>query len=201
MIRTFIAVDVNPETRAALARDLSFLKREAPRVKWSSVDNLHLTLKFLGDVKENDLDELFSALDEALTGFEPFVIAVGGIGVFPHWRTPRIVWAGCGDGADEATRLQRVIDRACADLGYEAERRPFQPHLTLGRVKLPADADGLREAVDSLGECAYGFIDADAVCVYMSELRRAGPVYSPMLRVDLRPAGMGNRSSARHPGR
>ena len=185
MIRTFVAVDVNPETRAALSRDLATLRNAFPGVKWSNPDNLHLTLKFLGDVRESDLDELFSALDEAVSGFEPFVIEVGGVGAFPHWRAPRIVWAGCRDGADEAARLGLAVDKACADLGYEPERRTFQPHLTLGRVKFPADASGLRVAVDALGDCDYGFIDVDAICVYMSELRRAGPVYSPMYTVEL----------------
>ena len=186
MIRTFIAVDVNPETRAALSGDIASLRNANPRINWSNADNLHLTLKFLGDVKESDLDELFSALDDALSGFAPFVIEVGGIGVFPHWRAPRIVWAGCGDGANEATQLRLAVDAACADLGYEPERRTFQPHLTLGRIKFPADAVDLRDAVDSLGECEYGFIDVDAVAVYMSELRRSGPVYSPMYKIFLR---------------
>lgn len=185
MIRTFIAVELNPETRAALSLDIRVLSQKLPRIKWVDPANIHLTLKFLGDVKENDLDELFSALDEALAATSPFVIEVTGLGAFPNWRNPRVVWAGCGDGAAEASDLARLVDDACADLGYEPEKRPFNPHLTLGRVKLPADAHGLTEAVDRLDPPDYGFIDVDEVQVFMSELRRFGPVYSPMHTIAL----------------
>lgn len=188
IIRTFVAVEINPETRENILRDLAVLKNAAPRVKWVVKDNLHLTLKFLGDVAENDLDEVFAAVDSAAEDHEPFVVEVAGIGAFPHWRSPRVVWAGCGDGSEEAEMLQRDVDLACSELGFDPEKRAFRPHLTLGRVKLPADATGLEQTVGILGRPHYGYIDVDAVTVFMSELRRSGPVYSAMHRASLRAA-------------
>lgn len=188
MIRTFIAVELNPEIRLSLARDIAVLRSRAPRVKWSKAENLHLTLRFLGDVKENDLEELFDALRGGVAGITPFAVEVRGMGVFPHWRHPRVVWAGCGEGSGDVTRLAGLVEDACVELGYEREHRPFSPHLTLGRVKLPADAEGLRDAVASGPENkVHGFLDVDEVVVFMSTLRRTGPVYSPMAKIALSP--------------
>lgn len=184
MIRTFIAAEISPEVKKNLAADLGDFKVLAPLVKWSQPDNLHLTLRFLGDVKENDLDELFEALRLAVSEATPFALEVKGVGAFPNWRHPRVVWAGCGEGAAEAEDLAALVEEACVMLGYEPERRPFQPHLTLGRVKLPADARGL-ERIASDRQKLYGYIDIDAIVVFMSTLRRTGPVYSPMARIDL----------------
>lgn len=185
MIRTFIAAEIPAAVKRNIARDLDRLRILAPRVKWSHTDNLHLTLRFLGDIPENDLEELFEALREDLAGMQPFALEMTGMGAFPHWRHPRVVWAGCGDGAEDAVALAEAVENVCEDLGYERERRPFRPHVTLGRVKLPADADGLEEAIAAMHSRSYGYVDVDAAIVFMSDLRRTGPVYAPMARIEL----------------
>lgn len=184
MIRTFIAAEISPEVQRNLTRDIARFKVMAPLVKWAQPDNLHLTFRFLGDVKETELEELFDALQDGVSDLVPFAMEVRGVGAFPNWRHPRVIWAGCGEGAEDAANLAARIEEVCVDLGYERERRPFRPHFTLGRVKLPADADGL-ESISEGPEKVYGFIDVDAVVVFMSTLRRTGPVYSPMARIEL----------------
>ena len=185
MIRTFVAVEIPSDVREGLERDMEALRRSAPRVKWSRGDNLHLTLAFLGDVSENDLGELFEALREDLVQMPPFALEIAGIGVFPHWGRPRVVWAGCGDGSDDAGQLGALVERICADLGYDLERRPFRPHITLGRVKFPEDVSHLREEAQHLAGKSYGFMDMDRISVFMSRLRRTGPVYAPMAAIGL----------------
>ena len=185
MIRTFIAVEVPEPVREKLSREIAFMKAGAPLVKWSRPENIHLTLRFLGDVKETDLEELFEAVRESVEAVAPFALEMKGIGAFPNWRHPRVVWAGCGEGEGEATGLAAAVEEACVELGYEPERRPFRPHLTLGRVKQPADAMGLAEAVRGAENKPFGYLDVDEVVVFMSSLRRTGPVYSPMARFDL----------------
>ena len=184
MIRTFLAAEIPPEVKNRLTADMARFKAMAPLVKWSQPDNLHLTFRFLGDVKENDLEELFDALRDGVTDMSPFAMEIRGIGAFPNWRHPRVIWAGCGEGAEDAVALAERVEDICADLGYERERRPFSPHLTLGRMKLPADANGL-ESVAGGREKVYGYVDVDALVVFMSSLRRTGPVYSPMARIGL----------------
>jgi 2''-5'' RNA ligase len=185
MIRTFIAAEIPPDVREELTSSIAGFKETAPFVKWSHPDNLHLTLRFLGDVKEGDLEELFDAVADAVAAVPPFALEVCGVGAFPNWRHPRIVWAGCGEGASDAVTLAGAVEEACVELGYEQERRPFRPHLTLGRVKQPADGIGLADAVAGFADRPYGYIDVDSVVVFMSSLRRTGPVYSPMARLPL----------------
>ncbi len=186
MVRTFIAAEISPKVREGLTRDLERLKILAPRVQWSKSENLHLTFRFLGDVPEKDLEELFEALEDGVAEVEPFALEVSGLGVFPNWHHPRVVWAGCGEGSEDAVALAGAVEAVCEELGYEPERRPFRPHLTLGRVKLPADAEGLEAATAAMRDRVYGYMDVDAVVVFMSSLRRTGPVYSPMARIELR---------------
>lgn len=185
MIRTFIAAEIPPSVRDKLSRQLTAFKTSAPLVKWSHPENLHLTLRFLGDVKEDELDELFDATEDAVAAIPAFALEIRGVGAFPNWRHPRVVWAGCGEGTEDALALASAVEESCVDLGYERERRPFRPHLTLGRVKQPADAYGLAEAVMGLEGKPFGYIDIDSVVVFMSTLRRGGPVYSPMARIAL----------------
>ncbi len=186
MIRTFIACEISPKLRERLGREMGRLREAAPLVAWVKPENVHLTLKFLGDVKEDDLGELFEELEAEAEGFGPFSLEVRGVGAFPNWRNPRVVWAGMGEGAEEAVRLAGLVEDLCVDLGYEAEHRPFRPHLTLGRVKIPAHGHGLEGAAREMGGIPFGHIDVDEVVVYMSSLRRTGPVYSPMARFELR---------------
>jgi 2'-5' RNA ligase len=101
-----------------------------------------------------------------------------------------VVWAGCGEGAEDAVALAERVEDTCVQLGYERERRPFSPHLTLGRVKLPAHVGELEDASRACGNTTYGYLDVDEAVVFMSTLRRMGPVYSPMARI---PLGSGRR--------
>lgn len=185
MIRTFIAVEVSQRVKDKLAQDIARFKATAPLVKWSKTENLHLTFKFLGDVKEPDLEDLFDAMAEAVEPMPAFTLEVKGVGAFPNWRHPRVIWAGSGEGEDDAIRLAGLVEDACAKLGYEREHRPYRPHLTLGRVKQPADAEGLSDTVRGLEDKLFGYLDVEAVVVFMSSLRRTGPVYSPMARFEL----------------
>lgn len=185
MIRTFIAVEISDPMRRKIARDMAIMKETAPLIQWAHPENLHLTLKFLGDVKENDLEELFDAVADAVENFEPFTIELRGVGAFPNWRYPRVVWAGTAEGSQEAKELAGEVEAACVGVGYERERRAWRPHLTLGRVKEPGHAQGLPEVAGMMEEKSFGLIDVDEVVVFMSSLRRTGPVYSPMARFSL----------------
>jgi len=185
MPRIFIALELGEETRRELARQTEELAVLCPRVRWVDSGTLHLTLKFIGEVPPHELPDLFGAVAGAAAPLEPFAIDICGLGVFPGWRAPKTVWAGAGDGAEEFADLAEAVDGACAGLGYPPETRLPTPHITLGRVRLPADAEGLAEAVESVGCEEYGVVDADAAVVFMSELRRGGPVYAPMFRAPL----------------
>jgi 2'-5' RNA ligase len=190
LVRTFIAVDLDGETRAGLAEAARDLRGAAPRIRWSAPETLHLTLKFLGDVPPPDLEDVFRAADEAAAATEAFLLDVEGLRLFPDPRRPRVVSAGCAAGTRELTELAAAVEGACAGAGFEPERRPFSPHITLGRIRQPRDAGGIAQALEAYEDAVFGVIPVREVTVFMSELRRGGAVHSPMHRAPCR-AGAG----------
>jgi len=185
MIRVFIGLELAESVRRDLAREIAGLKTAAPRVRWIRPDNLHLTLMFIGGVPPGDLPELLEAITEVAAAGAPFSLETSGLGIFPDARRPRVVWAGCGEGAEAAGELAGLIDKAAADLGYPPEKRRYQAHVTLGRIKLPADAGSLSEELAGNDSDYYGTTEVEEVCVFMSELRSEGARYTVMHRAPL----------------
>lgn len=153
-VRLFVAVDPGERVRDALARVPGPDPAGPHRVRRVDRRNLHLTLKFLGDVEEARIGDVTVALERASEQVEPFRLEVAGLGVFPLRGSPRIVWAGCS-GGPALERLQAAVEEQLERIGFDRDRRPFHPHVTLGRVKpgrpprpdrgsqspLPGDAD------------------------------------------------------------
>ncbi|MFA6111411.1 MAG: RNA 2',3'-cyclic phosphodiesterase [Candidatus Latescibacterota bacterium] len=140
VLRTFIAVELPEPVRAVLAE----VSRQAAScwpanaVRWVRIDGIHLTLRFLGDTGEDRLPELRNGLDRLAAGLSAFDLSLAGTGCFPNPRRPRVVWVGVADPEECLSRLQRGVEHLVRELGWEREGRPFQAHLTLGRVREPA---------------------------------------------------------------
>ena len=150
-MRTFVAVFPPPEIRAAaIAGARETVRRLGDRVRWIKPENVHLTLKFLGDVREEALGTLCASLEEICARHAPFDVELVGLGAFPSARRARILWVGVGAGSDQLRALAADLDAAFASLGFEREKRSYAPHMTLGRVRgrpasfdLPSDAKDL----------------------------------------------------------
>src|SRR5438876_8946645 len=135
-MRTFIAIDPGDDIRSHLLLVQRKLAREVPAVKWVEEANLHLTLLFLGEVRDRDLSDVCRCVVRSVMGMNSFSIEAKGIGCFPNTRRPRVVWAGIGEGSAEAIELHDVLEAPLHELGcYRREERQFTPHLTLGRTK------------------------------------------------------------------
>lgn len=136
-LRLFIAVELPHPARAALAAVRQRLAGVWPEgdVRWTQTDNIHLTLRFLGDTEGDRVGPLGSALDEVAAQVRPLALALGPVGAFPDARRPRVIWVGLeGESLAALGRLQKAVERRVRDLGWAREPRPFHPHLTLGRV-------------------------------------------------------------------
>jgi 2'-5' RNA ligase len=146
VVRAFVAVFPPLEVRKkalGAARNLPL----GDRVRWTRPENVHLTLKFLGDIREGIVDDLCAALREVCERHTPFDARLAGLGAFPSARRAQVLWTGVGVGSDRLRSLAAEIDGALAPLGFKRERRPYAPHLTLGRIRgrpssldLPLDA-------------------------------------------------------------
>lgn len=187
-MRLFFALPAPPEVQAAASRVIERL-RGAGEVKWVDPPLLHLTLKFLGEVPEERLEEITKAAVETANTAANFVLECGGIGAFPHPRRPRVVWLGIGGaGAEKLGRLAESLDRRLAKVGFAREEREFRPHLTLGRVKGPKGLPDLAKRLEreAKGEPERVSWPVSELILVQSQLRRTGPIYTPVEHFSLR---------------
>ena len=176
-IRSFIAVNI-PASAADLLRAAEERLTAADlSVKWVSPDNFHITLKFLGGVEQPRLAALWQSLHQALEGSPSFLLRFRGVGAFPSPKRPRVIWAGITDGAQELSRLAARVEQVCADHGFEPEKRPFHPHLTLGRARQPVPTPALTAVMAELSAADLGEARLDRVALMKSELTRSGAIY------------------------
>ncbi len=176
-MRLFVALNLPPALRQALWEATAPLRERAAAVKWVPPEGIHLTLKFLGDATDERAPELTAALARAASGARALTLALGGFGVFPDFRRPRIVWVGIApDPALEI--LQHRVEQEFAPLGFPTEGRPFRPHATLGRAARnagPRDFGGLEAALAALTFADTALVAA--VDLMDSTLQSGGAVY------------------------
>lgn len=149
-MRLFIAIEISEEIREALAQIQSHLKYAGADVKWVEPHNIHLTLKFLGEVNEEKAEEIKSILDGIAKETRPFELSIKDVGAFPTIEYPRVIWAGLDKGADESKMLAEKIDEGLSKTGFQKEARPFASHLTIGRVRSSTNKEALKEKMNSL---------------------------------------------------
>jgi 2'-5' RNA ligase len=157
-------------------------------IRWVPVHNVHLTLKFLGDVSPAGLSLVQQMLTAEATQFTAFDITVEALGCYPNAKRPRVLWVGL-KAPPELTSLQRAIEAGTARLGYESEERGFSPHLTIGRVRQnvsPADIQTIRTALEQNQIGPLGTTRLNAVHLFKSELRPEGSIYTRLYSAPLR---------------
>ena len=158
-------------------------------MSWVATGNLHLTVKFLGAVAEDRIEAVASALTRALAG--AFDAQVEGLGAFPSATRPRVVWAGVTAKAGTMGDLAGRVDDALAALGFSREVRPFSPHITLGRVRLPGRIPALTEALRGAASRGFGGLRVVRVSLMRSELSPRGARYTELAAASLGGAGGG----------
>jgi len=204
-IRSFVAVELAGSARSQLQTYLDAL-RVIDGVAWTRPENLHVTLKFLGNVARDRLERLAPRLAEVAAGRSPFTITCAGVGAFPSLARPRVLWAGAD--ARPLAALATDVDQACAAEGFVAETRPFHAHCTLGRVRVPGGGrgqrDGPRQATADLvalhahlgAERAplFGVSPASALVLFRSDTSASGARYTALATF---PFGRARRGAGR----
>ena len=175
-VRLFVAVLLAEEVRRGLARTLNALRAAGGPVSWVAPDNLHLTLKFLGELPEPTLEAALDATNRAAQGAARFDLEVAGVSAFPE-RRPRVVAAGASDRPSTLVGLAASLEDEFAALGVPREDRPFRAHVTLGRVKGPPGAR-LGAAIAGLARMEFGAQPVSEIALVRSRLTAAGAVYS-----------------------
>jgi 2'-5' RNA ligase len=158
-------------------------------VKWVDPESIHLTLNFLGNIDTTLIDRITSALGEACRDVHPFSLEISGLGVFPNERRVRVVWVGLAGETATLGHLQKRVDDSLAPLGFQAEARPFTPHLTLARVRelaTPDERQALGRLVSGVAMESGGRLNVNAVHLMRSQLTREGPIYTRVSSVTLK---------------
>ncbi|MDH3973376.1 MAG: RNA 2',3'-cyclic phosphodiesterase [Deltaproteobacteria bacterium] len=177
-IRSFIALDLSPSNLLGIKRLQEGLKQRSAGVRWLKTESIHLTLKFLGNINEEKVEALCAALGALRESHSFFHLSPSRVGAFPRLDRPRVIWLGVEGDLDALHSLWRDVEAGCFMAGFEKEKRPFSPHLTLGRVKDFKKAAGLDKALEGMGSFAFEPFRIDAVHLYRSELRPEGAHYT-----------------------
>lgn len=189
-VRTFIAIELDEGIKAALADLQERLKAKVPQdtVRWVRPEGIHLTLKFLGSVPASRIEEIKRALTQACAGFSWLSLSVGGLGCFPRFRRPRVIWVGVQEETGSLKRLQKAIEGEMERLGFAPEGREFHAHLTLGRTQRRASSGDVRrlgQLVEEMDVGELGQMEARTVSLMRSDLKPTGAVYTRLAEARL----------------
>jgi len=179
-IRSFIAIEVPQELKSRMEEVQRELRRTEADVKWVRPDAIHLTLKFLGSIRQEDVERISQAVRPVIGLCQPFEVCIQGMGCFPNLRNPRVVWVGVDRGKESLASLKEQIEKRMTELSFPLEDRPFSPHLTLGRVRSLRGKADLSQAVESRKGVEVGIFQAREVVLFRSELKPSGAVYTKL---------------------
>ena len=193
-IRSFIAIELPEEIRAELTSLEQRLQAgQHTFVKWVHPDGVHLTLKFLGSIGADLVPEIVEVMNRVARPASPMSLQIGGLGAFPSWNRPQVVWVGMGGEVDRLAKLQNNLESALTRLGFARESRAFKAHLTLGRVRDQAssrDRQRLAEWSRSVGfESGLSF-EARALSLMRSQLTPGGAIYTRLASAGLGTSGV-----------
>ncbi|MBF8266681.1 MAG: 2'-5' ligase [Dehalococcoidia bacterium] len=188
-LRAFIAVELPPGVTETLRRLVQDLQSLALRdIRWVRPKGVHLTLRFLGNIPSDSVEPVSQALRRCAASSAPFDLFLGGLGAFPAWRDPRVIWVGLGGALEGLLSLQEALERELESLGFERERRPFSPHLTLGRIREGASAPQRRRAGEALAGVSVevrGELPVREVSLIRSTLTPSGAIYTRLYSAPL----------------
>ena len=178
-MRAFIALYLSPQLLDECLRIQKTLGRRFDCIRWTKPEQIHLTLKFLGDLDEQGVPEVSRAIESAVSQINPFDIVLGACGRFPEDRPARIVWVGFNKGAAQLSSLERAVSAAVTPLGFAPEKRPFVPHLTIGRVDDGGNIKNLSRVISEI-QVSPLRQRLDSIKLMKSELGRGGAVHSEL---------------------
>ncbi len=186
-MRCFVAVELPETIRESLAELSRRVRQSRVRASWVSPENLHITLRFLGEISEKDAVNLVGLLELLCGEFPCFRLSARGVGAFPNMRAPSVLWAGVQPSDGDIARLQEKTEEAAQRLGCKKEKNRFHPHVTFARIKDPRGAAGITHFLEDERNWCAGEFNVCGITLFRSELTPRGPLYTKLHTVSLRP--------------
>jgi 2'-5' RNA ligase len=178
--RGFIAIDI--KTTPQITMFEKEITKTGANVKLVEPENIHITVKFLGDTDENYIDVIEQSIKESVLSIKPFPITLEGTGVFPNHNYIKVIWIGIIDNGNIET-IARAIDEKLKPLGFKKENRRFSPHLTVGRVKTARNKDQLLKVIGNYNAVEFTIQNIQSITLKKSELTPNGPIYTTLREV------------------
>ncbi len=184
-MRCFIAIELPEAVKSTLSGIEEDLKKSKADVRWVKPDNIHLTLKFFGNIEEKKTEKIIEIMENICNQYAPFTIEIKGMGTFPNIKSPRVLWVGI-EGNDTLKTLQKEIENKMESIGFEREDRAFTAHLTLGRFRSSIEKEGLLKAVKLHEKDTFvGSINVQSLSLIRSDLHPEGARYSKIIDISL----------------
>lgn len=191
-IRAFIAIELPDPVKDSLSSLEDRLRpAEHPYVKWVDPQGIHLTLKFLGNIAPDQVPRIIEAITSASQGTSPIELQIGGLGAFPNLQRPRVIWVAVTGEVERLIALQQGIDQALMPLGFAIEKRPFSPHLTLGRLReraSPGERNSIGKLVMATESEGGPAQEVKQISLMRSTLTPSGAIYSRLASIELKGA-------------
>ena len=184
-VRTFIAIELPGRVLASIQEVQNYLKMFGFNIRWIRPDNIHLTLKFLGNIKAEDVEKVGRAISTAAGGVKPFSLEAKGLGVFPDIRRPRVLWVGIAGETTPLNELHKALADALWQMGFPKENRPFRGHLTIGRVKGKIDSKQMLNALKRENATISDPFSVQYLYLFKSDLKPTGAEYTKLIQVPL----------------
>lgn len=180
MVRTFLAISLSAEQKRNIASAIEEWRRSGAAVRWADAARLHLTLKFLGDIRESSIADIKTICARVAARHAPFELDAATAGVFPHTRHPRVLWIGLLSRPEQALHILRHdMEQEFAGAGFSRDRKRFLPHITVGRVKSARGLGGIMEAFMAYRPVPAPY-NVESFQLYSSDLRPEGPIYKEL---------------------
>ncbi len=184
-VRTFIAIEIPDAIQQKIAAIITPLSVLPDKITWVKPQNLHLSLRFLGEVGIKRLEKIKSAIKQAAKTCQPFQLDFTNVGVFPDTKRPRVIWLGIGDATGQSGKLHHELQEGLEICGFTPEKRAFKPHLTLGRIRKLKDSKQLIAKLQGLSIPKLAPLQVTHLSLMQSQLRPQGPIYTELDRANL----------------
>jgi len=185
-IRAFIAIPLDPKIQRVIERMHDHFKKINSDVNWVASKNIHITLKFLGDVNTEQINSAKQALATLYQSTRPFTVELSQLGAFPNINRPRTLWVGLKDNKQRLSRIAESLEKALSKIGFQGDQKPFSPHITIGRIRSLKNFDALSKSISN-----YQIIESCAqtiskIILFQSILSSEGPTYKSLYQIKLK---------------
>lgn len=182
LVRSFIAVDLDDQKLLqSIVAAQQTLSRAGGDLKLVEPQNIHITLRFLGEIRQELVQDIIEQMKEVR--FSPFTARFKGVGVFPNAHRPRVVWIGIEDGAKEMSEISNTLEKGLRTLRVQPDNRGFTPHLTIARVRSGRNISELSRTISEMQDMEFGSIGVNSVRLKKSTLSSSGPTYEDIYRL------------------